>query len=48
LAAPVFLRTADALHLGMTQHLGADLGTFDDDLRAAAQARGMLSVPNLS
>ena len=47
LAAPVFLRTADALHLAMAQHLGADLGTFDRNLGASAQARGMNVVPHL-
>ena len=46
LAAPVFLRTADALHLAMAQHLGADLGTFDRDLRTSAQARGMTTLPH--
>jgi predicted nucleic acid-binding protein len=45
LSAPVFLRTADALHLAMAQHVGADLGTFDRDLRLSAQARGMTTLP---
>jgi len=43
--APVFLRTADALHLAMAQHLSADLSTFDHDLRKAAQARGVRVFP---
>ena len=43
--APVFLRTADALHLAMAVHLGADLATVDADLRTAATARGVVVVP---
>lgn len=43
--APVFLRTADALHLAMALHLGADLATVDADLRIAAKAREVAVFP---
>jgi len=44
---PRELRTLDAIHLATAQRLGVDLGwlcTYDDRMRAAAEALGMAVV----
>jgi predicted nucleic acid-binding protein len=43
--SPVFLRTADAIHLGMALRLNADLATYDVTLRNAAQAKRVRVLP---